>query len=535
MLATAVLLGGWGLGGSYYVDVPPFPSPLDNMGISVSAALSGLFKNGYDPIVIAVKTSGSSGACPPGTTPVSPSGLSLSDPNAPSKGSVTVSASNNSVTVCQPQATGTPVDSYLSELAQWAVMVAGNVLGQFTGDSLASFLTDPNKTTLTLSELLGGLCKAWGGKKDRWLKAALVKLGEGEKNRLGSTICNLDATYRSILDVLRKAYLYGDEALDGLFKGLSKVIAQGLSPWVAELKAEAIRAYNALPFSEPLEKATATMKEKVQEVASAVIDQIYQNRRARTNPYVDSTLAWLVSQGAQIREEIASSASGGGITTASTPGTPGGTGDYKLPPEELALLMTASSPQVLAAIQNIGEEQEKLRAKVSLVPAQLEELSAQLTKEGGLLEDRFKKADAPAADGDVGYVYAEQAKAKTDTREILISLIEANASVGKQQIVQGKRLEVLLTYLAEQSLQARTLLLKEATKEIEAQIQALEEAKQELLDEANRYASEISQAAAVMDGVVNVIGSLGVERAGMVLSEEEMDALTTGGQAIPAP
>ncbi|WP_447531925.1 hypothetical protein, partial [Pseudomonas aeruginosa] len=66
-------------------------------------------------------------------------------------------------------------------------------------------------------------------------------------------------------------------------------------------------------------------------------------------------------------------------------------------------------------------------------------------------------------------------------------------------------------------------------------IQALEEAKQELLDEANRYASEISQAAAVMDGVVNVIGSLGVERAGMVLSEEEMDALITGGQAIPAP
>ncbi|MGT4706379.1 hypothetical protein PDB2_05738 [Pseudomonas aeruginosa] len=38
-----------------------------------------------------------------------------------------------------------------------------------------------------------------------------------------------------------------------------------------------------------------------------------------------------------------------------------------------------------------------------------------------------------------------------------------------------------------------------------------------------------------MDGVVNVIGSLGVERAGMVLSEEEMDALITGGQAIPAP
>lgn len=197
--------------------------------------------------------------------------------------------------------------------------------------------------------------------------------------------------------------------------------------------------------------------------------------------------------------------------------------------------MTASSPQVLAAIQNIGEEQEKLRAKVSLVPAQLEEISAQLTKEGGLLEDRFKKADAPAADGDVGYVYAEQAKAKTDTREILISLIEANASVGKQQIVQGKRLEVLLAYLAEQSLQTKTLLLKEATKEIEAQIQALEEAKQELLDEANRYASEISQAAAVLDGVVNVIGSLGVERAGMVLSEEEMDALTTGGRAIPAP
>ncbi|MFW8121079.1 hypothetical protein, partial [Klebsiella pneumoniae] len=76
------------------------------------------------------------------------------------------------------------------------------------------------------------------------------------------------------------------------------------------------------------------------------------------------------------------------------------------------------------------------------------------------------------------------------------------------------------------------LLTQEANKELEAQIQALEEVKQQVLDAALAYASEITQASTVMDGVVGLIGSLGVERAGIVLTEEEFNRIQNGGETI---
>ncbi len=79
------------------------------------------------------------------------------------------------------------------------------------------------------------------------------------------------------------------------------------------------------------------------------------------------------------------------------------------------------------------------------------------------------------------------------------------------------------------------LLTQEANKEQEAQNQALEEVKQQVLDAALAYASEITQASTVMDGVVGLIGSLGVERAGIVLTEEEFKRIQNGGETIAVP
>ncbi|WP_297715621.1 hypothetical protein [Thermus sp.] len=389
-----------------------------------------------------------------------------------------------------------------------------------------------DKKTLTLSELLGGLCEAWG-RKDEMVMRILINSPSGyTKNYLGSTVCSLSRTYENILEVIRMAYLYGDQSVNSYIgRVVSEAVKALLNPVISQAKANIIAAYNALPFAETLDRIVHDVEGITARAAQEVMDFIYFSR-SRTNPYVDSTVAWLISEGSRALEEAQKSQQNpGGITGLSNPASgSGGQGANPIPPEKLAMIMASSSPRVLQQLQAIGEQQEALRSSLVNYEAGL----AQAGKKAK--EEALEAANAVGAptNPDIAQEHVRQSKQTVDERSLLIQLIEVNHVIASEQIRQEKRLEALMAAMVEQAAITNQALTHGVKEEVEAQLKALEEVKQQILDASLGYASEISQASAVMDGVVNLIGSLGVERAGMILTEEEFQRLTQGG-TISAP
>ena len=332
------------------------------------------------------------------------------------------------------------------------------------------------------------------------------------------------------------AYIYGDAAVNSyISKVISGAVKAILEQPINNLKAEVVKSYNSLPFAPYLASFAKDAENFVGRLAAEIIDSIWINARSRTNPYVDSTVAWLVSEGARLMKEARSQASSGsGITTSSTnTGGRGTSGDaaLKLPPEKLAVVMASSSPRVLEQLQALGERQEALRAQIQNRIAAIQQSGQKAVQEA---LEKAKEVASPT-DPDVAGGLVKQSKQMVDERSLLIQLIEVNHVLASEQIKQEKRLESMLASMVEQSAMTNQLLIQEANKELEAQIQALEEVKQQVLDAALAYASEITQASTVMDGVVSLIGSLGVERAGIVLTEEEFNRIQSGEETIAVP
>lgn len=508
--------------------VPPFPSPLPALGISIQDAMSRAGLGKYDPVLLMRKGA----TCPRGYQPhtfsdVNASGTVTSDINTGSN----PSKANDVFQGCISG--NTSASGYLNDLSQWLNLLAGAVLAQFTGPGVSDYIFG-DKQSLYLGELLGGLCEAWNP-KDRRLVEILAQSAQGETaNLLGETVCSFSRTYNHILEVIRTAYIYGDAAVNTyISKVISGAVKAVLEQPINNLKAEVVKGYNSLPFAPYLASFAKDAENFVGRMAAEIIDAIWVNARSRTNPYVDSTVAWLVSEGARLMEEAQSQASSG-ITTSSTgTGGSGTSGDaaLKLPPEKLAVVMASSSPRVLEQLQALGERQEALRAQIQNRTAAMQQSGQKAVQEA--LEKA--KEVAPPTDPDVAGGLVKQSKQMVDERSLLIQLIEVNHVLASEQIKQEKRLESMLASMVEQSAMTNHLLTQEANKELEAQIQALEEVKQQVLDAALAYASEIAQASTVMDGVVGLIGSLGVERAGIVLTEEEFNRIQNGGETIAVP
>lgn len=515
--------------------VPPFPSPLPALGISIQDAMSRAGLGKYDPVLLMKKettgASGTSGGSSSGSTTGSNPPPVTSDIN-------TGSNPGKANDVFQGCISGNAnASGYLNDLSQWLNLLAGAVLAQFTGPGVADYVFG-DKQSLYLGELLGGLCEAWNP-KDRRLVEILAQSAQGETaNLLGETICSFSRTYNHILEVIRMAYIYGDAAVNSyISKVISGAVKAILEQPINNLKAEVVKSYNSLPFAPYLASFAKDAENFVGRMAAEIIDSIWINARSRTNPYVDSTVAWLVGEGARLTEEAqsqASSGSGPGITTSSTgTGGSGTSGDaaLKLPPEKLAVVMASSSPRVLEQLQALGERQEALRAQIQNRIAAIQQSGQKAVQEA---LEKAKEVASPT-DPDVAGDLVKQSKQMVDERSLLIQLIEVNHVLASEQIKQEKRLESMLASMVEQSAMTNQLLTQEANKELEAQIQALEEVKQQVLDAALAYASEITQASTVMDGVVGLIGSLGVERAGIVLTEEEFNRIQNGRETIAVP
>ncbi len=518
--------------------IPPFPSPLPALGISIKDAMSRAGLGKYDPVLLMRKGASCPGGYQPYTFSDVNSSGSTTGSNPPPVTSDINTGSNPSKAndVFQGCISGNAnASGYLNDLSQWLNLLAGAVLAQFTGPGVADYVFG-DKQSLYLGELLGGLCEAWNP-KDRRLVEILAQSAQGETaNLLGETICSFSRTYNHILEVIRMAYIYGDAAVNSyISKVISGAVKAILEQPINNLKAEVVKSYNSLPFAPYLASFAKDAENFVGRIAAEIIDSIWINARSRTNPYVDSTVAWLVSEGARLMEEAQSQASSGsGITTSSTgTGGSGTSGDaaLKLPPEKLAVVMASSSPRVLEQLQALGERQEALRAQIQNRIAAMQQSGQKAVQEA---LEKAKEVASPT-DPDVAGGLVKQSKQMVDERSLLIQLIEVNHVLASEQIKQEKRLESMLASMVEQSAMTNQLLTQEANKELEAQIQALEEVKQQVLDAALAYASEIAQASTVMDGVVGLIGSLGVERAGIVLTEEEFNRIQNGGETIAVP
>lgn len=525
-----VLLSLWGfaLAGTLYI--PPAPSPLPALGISIRDVLDKAGLRGYDPILLAKKnTSGSD--CPPGYELVRLSQVSSNNSNQQG----TVNGINNGVqqfqnsgmALCQPKDTQ---QAYMDSLLQWLSVVVGAVLSQFTGNEVADYIFG-DRRALYLSDVLSGLCKAWN--TDQKVIDILSASSDGKTvNLLGETICAFSDTYTRILQVIRLAYVYGDAAVNTYIGQIvSRAVAGILEQPINNLKAEIIRGYNNLPFAEPLRNTARDIQRIVDQLAGQVEEFIYFNTRSRTNPYIDSTLAWLVAQGVTLYEEARQQQNEGNMDSFSNSGSTNNVSVEKLPPEKMAMIMASSSPRVLQQIQAVGESQEKLRAEITNYYANLAERGKKVKE--AALEDASKRSGGEV-DPNIAGKLAEQARQFTDERSLLIQMIEANHVIASSQIRQDQRIEALLAALVEQSAITNEAIAFKAREEIEAQIQALEQIKQQIVDAAIGFSQEISQTATVLDGTAALIGSLAVDRAGVILSEEEFKRLTEG-QQIRAP
>lgn len=334
-------------------------------------------------------------------------------------------------------------------------------------------------------------------------------------NLLGETICSLSNTYTSILEAIRTAYLYGDSTINTY---IGRVISQFVVALIQEpinnIKAEIIKGYNSLPFARPIRNVARALQGFVSQATAELKDMVYYSRQ-RSNPYVDSTVAWLLSLGVQAMEEINNAQS-------QTGGNGGSTEPSPAPPEKVAMVMAATSPRTLQQLQAIGEQQERLRVEAQNQYAELKQRGERGKKEALKQADKVSGGEV---NPEVGQDIAGKAKGQSSERDLLISLIDLNYTMAKAEITQSKRLEALLAHLVEQNAMNTELLAQEAREEIEGQIQALEELKKQVMEVTQSYAEEMARTTAVLDGTQALIGALGIERAGMILTEEEFNAL----------
>lgn len=516
------------------LEIPPAPSPLASLGISIQGLLDQANLGAYDPIVILVRerrNDGSLVTCPQGTVDVTDESVrAASGGESIFNGSGAPSGTSGG----QPKVCASNDISGDNAWLQWIGAVFLSVLSQFTGDQLANFIGG-NKDEVRLGELLASLCSSWGQLDAETARAIAAELGDNV-NYLGGTLCALSDFYNnSVLTTLRMAYFYGDEALNTyLSRLISAVVGELISPVVSDLKKRIVVAYNSLPFAEPLYNASKSIQAVGARVASELQYWLYLNARGRTKPFVDSTVAWLLAQGIQAQEQVNSQLNQGGtVTTSGLGATPrgnpgeGGGGAVKISPDQLALIMASSSSKVLQELQAIGQEQEKAKAKMT-------QYIADVNRQGETAR-RAALEGLPEVNPEVPSKIAKEATTQTDTRDLLVSLIQVSSAMAKEQLTQGKRLEALVASMVEEAAKTNAVLTKEATKAYEEQIQALEELKQQILSGLLTYSNEAAVANSVLENTVYLIGSLGVEKAGILLTEEEYNDLVAGQRSIPVP
>jgi predicted DNA-binding protein len=522
-VSALVLVGSWAKAST--LSIPPAPNPLTAMGISVRDLMDRAGLGRFDPVVVLVRTPSANASCPSGMVKLGPqeAARNFDQLNGGNQGGATSASTQflSENTTCYSS------NIRDNEFIQWLSALAIAVLGQFTGDQLASFIGG-NKREVRLGELLNGLCVAWGNDPDL-VKA--VSETTGGVNYLGETLCNVSEIYRSFLEVLRASYVYGDRALDNFYQGVvRRLLSSLLNPIINSAKITITNAYNSLPIAKPIYQATKEAKRVADVIVGQIEDFLFTNALSRSSPYIDSTVAWLLSAGQEAWEEAMrlTSPQAGTFGLRSDSASGGSGGLATLPPDKLSLLMASSSPRVLGQLQAIGLQQATLTAE----------------KENYLLtveqEARKRVASArenlatPRGDPQAAQELVKQAKQQTNERELLITLIEVSYFMAQESMRNQERLEEMVANLVQESAKTNAILSREATKELDAQIKALEDLKQQVLQAVLDYSSEVASAANVMDNAIYLIGSLGVDRAGLVLTEEQFERLRRG-EPLSAP
>jgi protoheme ferro-lyase len=519
-VSALALVGPWAEAST--LSIPPAPNPLTAMGISVRDLMDKAGLGRFDPVVVLINTpspTSGNGNCPNGTRPLTQREATdnynqLSDGNqqATPAGSDEFLKRNTTCSSIQD-----------SEFLKWLSALAIGILGQFTGDQLASFIGG-NKKEVRLGELLNELCTAWGEDPD--LVKAVSETTNGV-NYLGQTLCNTSGIYRSFLEVLRASYIYGDKALDTFYQGVVRqLLSSLLNPVINQAKIAVTNAYNSLPIAKPIYQAT----EEARRVANAIVNQIegflYANALSRSSPYIDSTVAWLLSAGQEALQSVSDQTGTFGVRSDPTSGTSGAL--TTLPPDKLSLVMASSSPKVLSQLQAIGEQQAILTAEKENYLLTVEQEARKRVE--SVKENLGTSKGNPQAAQEL----VKQAKQQTNERELLISLIEVSYAMTQETMKNQERLEEMVANLVQEGAKTNAILSREATKELDSQIKALEDLKQQVLQGVLDYSSEVASAANVMDNAVYLIGSLGVDRAGLVLTEEQFQKLQ-GGEPLSAP
>ncbi len=494
------------------------------MGISVRDLMDKAGLGRFDPVVVLLRTpspTSGNGNCPNGARALTQREATdnFNRLNNGDQRTTTPDSGNffGSSTICYSSNTQD------SEFLQWLSALAVGILGQFTGDQLASFIGG-NKTEVRLGELLNGLCTAWGNDPD--LVKAVSETTDGV-NYLGQTLCNTSEIYTSFLEVLRASYIYGDRALNTFYQGVVRqLLSSLLNPVINSAKIAITNAYNSLPIAKPIYQAT----EEAKKVANAIVGQIegflYANALSRSSPYIDSTVAWLLSAGQEALQSVSGQAETFGVRSEPTSGASGAL--TALPPDKLSLVMASSSPKVLSQLQAIGEQQ-------AMLTAEKENYFLTVEQEAKKRVDSMKESLAISKGNPLAaQELVKQAKQQTNERELLISLIEVSYAMAQETMKNQERLEEMVANLVQEGAKTNAILSREATKELDAQIKALEDLKQQVLQGALDYSSEVASAANVMDNAVYLIGSLGVDRAGLVLTEEQFQKLR-GGEPLSAP
>lgn len=470
----------------------------------------------FDPVVVFLKPNQS---CPNGTRRLSSQEATNNFNQLNGGDQQTTTSTNgsdflNSTTTCYSSSV-----QGQNEFLQWLSALAVAILGQFTGDQLASFIGG-NKTEVRLGELLNGLCTAWGNDPD--LVKAVSETTNGV-NYLGKTLCNTSEIYRSFLEVLRASYIYGDRALDNFYQGVVRqLLSSLLNPIINNAKITITNAYNSLPIAKPIYQATEEAKRVANRIVGEIEGFLYSNALSRSSPYIDSTVAWLLSAGQEALQSVSAQAGTFGVRSNS-----GASDLATLPPDKLSLVMASSSPRVLSQLQAIGQQQ-------AMLTAEKENYLLTVEQEGKKRVDSIKGSLAPKGNPEAAQELVKQAKQQTNERELLITLIEISYAMAQETMKNQERLEEMVANLVQEGAKTNAILSREATKELNAQIKALEDLKQQVLQGVLDYSSEVASAANVMDNAIYLIGSLGVDRAGLILTEEQFQKLL-GGEPLSAP
>ncbi len=521
LVSVLALVGPWAKAST--LRIPPAPNPLTTMGISVRDLMDKAGLGRFDPVVVLVNSGNAS--CPNGTTRLSQE-EAISNFNGLNSGNQQVTPPNSS------NFFGSNTTCYSSnvqdnEFIRWLSALTVAILGQFTGDDLARFIGG-DKREVRLGELLNGLCTAWGNDPD--LVKAISETTNGV-NYLGQTLCNISEVYRSFLEVLRASYIYGDRALDRFYQGvIRQLLSSLLNPLINNAKIAITNAYNSLPIAKPIYQATEEAKRIANGIVREIESFLLTNALSRSSPYIDSTVAWLLSAGQEALEEALQLVSGQvgafGLHSNSTSGA-GGT-LATLPPDKLSLIMASSSPKVLSQLQAIGERQAMLTSEKENYLLFVEQEAKK--RVDSLKENLATSKGNPQAAQEL----VKQAKQQTNERELLISLIEVSYAMAQETMKNQERLEEMVANLVQEGAKTNAILSREATKELDTQIKALEDLKQQVLQGILDYSSEVASAANVMDNAIYLIGSLGVDRAGLILTEEQFEKLLRG-EPLSAP